>query len=252
MLLAGLKRWASTVVDVPPDADCKVQETPEFRRSLSFASMEIPGPFEKVARDAYYSITLPDPAWPSEKKEQHLSFFNKYSLPIISVHEAYPGHYTQFLIVRDCPSKVRKVFGCGSFSEGWAHYCEELYVDEAHQGEPSPPRYRIQQLSLSLLRICRYIVGIEMHTKGMTYEQGVEFFINEGFLERVNAEREARRGTMDPTFLIYTLGKMEILKLRDDYRRATGKSLREFHNEFTRHGYPPLKIMRMILLGRPK
>jgi uncharacterized protein (DUF885 family) len=238
------------MVDLPSDADCKVRETPEFERSLSFASMQIPGPFERVAKDATYFITLPDAAWPSEKKEQHLSFFNRYSLPIISVHEAYPGHYTQFLATRRCPSKVRRVFGCASFSEGWAHYCEELYVDEAHRAEPAPRRHRIQQLYLALQRICRYIVGIEMHTKGMTYEQGVEFFVNEGFMERTNAEREARRGTMDPTYLVYTLGKMEILKLRDDYRRATGKSLREFHDEFIRHGYPPLKIMRMILLGR--
>ncbi len=246
-MLEGLKRWAATVVDVPADAACKVQETPEFRRSLSFASMEIPGPFEKVAKDAYYSITLPDPGWASEKKEQHLAFFNRYSLPLISVHEAYPGHYTQFLAVQNCSSKVRKVFGCASFSEGWAHYCEQLYVDTL---ENPDPHLRVQQLHLALLRICRYLVGIEMHAKGMTYEQGVEFFVNEGYQERANAEREARRGTLDPTYLVYTLGKMEILKLREEYRRVTGKSLREFHNEFIRHGYPPLKVVRMILLGK--
>jgi uncharacterized protein (DUF885 family) len=245
-LLAELKRWASTEVDLPPEAACTVQETPEFRRSMSFASMEIPGPFEKVAKEAYFSVTLPEPSWSSERKEQHLAFFNQYSLPLISVHEAYPGHYAQFLAVQTCRSRVRKAFGSGSFSEGWAHYCEQLYVDSLDRPDP---RLRIQQLYLALLRICRYIVGIEMHTHGMSYEQGVEFFVNEGYQERVNAEREARRGTMDPTYLVYTLGKMEILNLRDEYLRATGRTVREFHNELIRLGSPPLKVARMILLG---
>ena len=149
--------------------------------------------------------------------------------------------------MQNCPSKVRKIFGCGSFSEGWAHYCEQLYLETSAD---APVALRLHQLQLALVRICRYIAGIEMHAKGMTYEQAVELFVGEGYQERANAEREARRGTMDPTYLVYTLGKMEILKLRDEYRRAKGKSLREFHNEFIRHGYPPIKIARMILLGR--
>jgi uncharacterized protein (DUF885 family) len=241
-MLDRLKAWASEVTTVPPDADCRVQETPAFRRSLSFASMETPGPFEKVAREAYYSITLPDPSWPSERQEQHLSFFNRYSLPLISVHEAYPGHYTQFLQLQKVASRVRRVFGCASFSEGWAHYCEQLYVER----HPDPP-LQLHQLQLALVRICRYIAGIEMHAKGMTYEQAVELFVNEGYMERVAAEREARRGTADPTYLVYTLGKHEILKLRDEYRSRTGASLREFHDELLRTGYPPIPIARKIL-----
>ncbi len=245
-MLEGLRRWAATVVDLPPGAPCLVQETPEFRRSLSFASMEIPGPFERIAREAYYSITLPDPSWTPERQEQHLAFFNRYSLPIISVHEAYPGHYTQFLAVQGCPSKVRKLFGSASFSEGWAHYCEELYAEQ--QG--GPPELRLHQLALALLRLCRYVAGIEMHTRGMTMEQAVELFMNEGYVERAVAEREARRGTSDPTYLVYALGKMEILRLREDYLRRTGRTLKEFHNDFIRHGYPPIKVVRMILLGK--
>jgi uncharacterized protein (DUF885 family) len=244
-MMEELKRWAATVVDVPADAACTLQETPEFRRSLSFASMEIPGPFETVAREAYYSITLPDPSWSPERQEQHLTFFNRYALPLISVHEAYPGHYTQFLAVRACPSKVRKVFGSASFSEGWAHYCEQLYAERAD----APAALRLHQLSLALLRICRTLAGLEMHTKGMTVEQAEELFAREGYAEREVARREARRGASDPTYLVYTLGKMEILKLRDDYLRATGRSLREFHNEFIRHGYPPIPLVRRLLLG---
>jgi len=245
-LLDGLKRWASGVASVPHDAACTVQETPEFRRSLSFASMETPGPFEKVARDAYYSITLPDPSWPADRQEAHLAFFNKYSLPLISVHEAYPGHYVQFLGLQRCASRVRKAFGCASFSEGWAHYCEQLYVET--QVDPPLP-LRIHQLQLALVRICRYIVGIELHTQGMTVEQAVEFFIKEGYMERVGAEREARRGTSDPTYLVYTLGKHEILKLREEYLNRTGGTVRSFHDELLQTGYPPIPIARRILFA---
>jgi uncharacterized protein (DUF885 family) len=241
-MLDRLKAWASEVTSVPADAACRVQETPAFRRSLSFASMEVPGPFEKVARDAYYSITLPDPSWASDRQEQHLSFFNRYSLPLISVHEAYPGHYVQFLQVQHVPSKIRRAFGCASFSEGWAHYCEQLYAD-LHPD----PSLRLHQLQLALVRICRYVAGIEMHAKGMTLEQAVELFVNEGYMERVAAEREARRGTSDPTYLVYTLGKHEILKLRDEYKARTGGSLKAFHDELLRTGYPPLPIARRIL-----
>lgn len=243
-MLDRLKDWASEMTTIPADAACRVQETPAFRRSMSFASMETPGPFEKVARDAYYSITLPDPSWPSDRQEQHLSFFNKYSLPLISVHEAYPGHYTQFLRIQKVASKVRKVFGCASFSEGWAHYCEQLYV-ERHPD----PALRLHQLQLALVRICRYVAGIEMHAKGMTCEQAVELFVNEGYMERVAAEREARRGTADPTYLVYTLGKHEILKLRDEYLARTGGTLKMFHDDLLRTGYPPIPIARKILFG---
>lgn len=243
-MLDELKAWASGMLAIPADAEVRVQETPEFRRSLSFASMETPGPFEKVAREAYYSITLPDPTWTSERQEQHLSFFNQYSLPLISVHEAYPGHYAQFLAVQNCRSKVRKIFGCGSFSEGWAHYCEQLYVEK--KADP-PVALRLHQLQLSLVRICRYIAGIEMHTKGMSVEQAVELFVNEGYMERVAAEREARRGASDPTYLVYTLGKHEILKLRDEYLLRTSGSLKSFHDELLRHGSPPIPIVRKIL-----
>lgn len=244
--LSDLKTWASTVTTVPAEAAVKVQETPVFRRQLSFASMETPGPFEKVARDAYYSITPPDPTWPSEKIEQHLSFYNKYALALISVHEAYPGHYIQFLGLQNCPSKVRKVFGCASFSEGWAHYCEQLYVETQPE---APVALRIHQLQLALVRICRYIAGIEIHTKGMTVEQAVELFVNEGYMERAGAEREAKRGAADPTYLVYTLGKHEILALRDEYLKRTGGTLVSFHNELLRTGYPPLPLARKILFG---
>ncbi len=244
-MLQGLKTWAADYATFPADAECKVQETPVFRRSLSFASMETPGPFEKVARDAYYSVTPVEPTWTAEQQEQHLSFFNRNALTLVSVHEAYPGHYVQFLALQNCPSKVRKVFGCASFSEGWAHYCEQLYA-EAHPGDSA---LKVRQLQLALVRICRYIAGIELHTKGKTVEQAAELFMNEAYMERAGAEREARRGTSDPTYLVYTLGKHEILKLRDEYRARKGGDLKAFHDALLSTGYPPLPIARKILFG---
>jgi len=251
-MLEGLKRSSREhLFEVPPDADCKVQETPAFRRGTSFASMEIPGPFELVARDAYYSVTLPEPSWDAAKREQHLRFFNRHALKLISVHEAYPGHYTQFLTLRGLPSKVRRVFGSGAFAEGWAHYLEEVYVDEV---EPNDPKLRLHQLNMALLRICRYMVALRMHCRGMTVEEATKFFEERGLQEHANAEREAKRGASDPMFLVYTLGKIEILKLREECRAAWGDaySLKLFDHRLLSTGYPPLKLARIILLGRPR
>ncbi len=259
-MLDDLKKWAAEVCDVPPDASALVQETPAFRRSMSFASMEIPGPFERVATEAYYSVTLPDPSWPKERTEQHLRFYNKYTLPIISVHEAYPGHYVQFLVAKTCRSKVRRVFGCGSFSEGWAHYLEQSFVDylETHgertssgpvaEGRLYSPQLRLHQLHMALLRICRYLARLKMHCRGMTQAEAVALFMEQGYQEKANAEREALRGTSDPTYLVYTLGKHQILALWDEVKETMDR--KTFHNRLLRLGSPPLKVARMALLGR--
>lgn len=249
-MLDGLKNASREhLYEVPGDADCKVQETPAFRRGTSFASMEIPGPFETVARDAYYSVTLPEPSWDAARAEQHLRFFNRHALKLISVHEAYPGHYTQFLTLRGLPSKVRRVFGSGSFSEGWAHYLEEVYVDEV---EPGDPKLRLHQLNLALLRVCRYVVAIRMHCRGMSVEEATRFFEERGLQEHANAEREAKRGAADPMYLIYTLGKMQILHLKEECREAWGDdfSLKLFHHRLLATGYPPVRLARRLMLGK--
>ncbi|HEX8456659.1 MAG TPA: DUF885 family protein [Pyrinomonadaceae bacterium] len=237
------------ILTPPASENLQVAETPEYARSTSFASMDTPGAFERVATEAYYYVTPPDPAWDARRKEEHLSFYNRYSLPIVSIHEVYPGHYYQLLAARRSPSRVRAVFGAGSFIEGWAHYAEQMMLDEGFGG--NNPKLRLAQLQAALSRLCRYLVGLRMHTAGMTYEAGVEFFMREGYMERANAEREARRGTLDPTYLIYTLGKMEILKLREEYRRRAGASFRlgEFHDRLLAYGSPPVKILRMALLA---
>ncbi|HEY9282615.1 MAG TPA: DUF885 family protein, partial [Pyrinomonadaceae bacterium] len=236
------------ILTPPASENLIVAETPAFRR-LGFASMDAPGPFERAATESYYYVTPPDPAWDARRREEHLSFFNRSALPVVSIHEAFPGHYYQLLAARRSPSRVRAAFGSASFVEGWAHYCEQMMIDEGFGG--GSPKLRLAQLHAALTRLCRYLVGLRMHTAGMTYEQGVEFFAREGYMEQANAEREARRGTLDPTYLVYTLGKMEILRLRDDYRRARGDSFRlgEFHDRLLSHGMPPVKILRLALLG---
>lgn len=240
---------SENILTPPPRENLSVNETPEYTRSTSFASMDSPGAFERVATEAYYYVTPPDPQWDAGRREEHLSFYNRYALPIISIHEVYPGHYYQYLALKQQPSRVRVALSSASFSEGWAHYCEQMLLDEGFGG--NNPKLRFAQLSLALLRLCRYLVGLRLHTAGMSYEQGVEFFMREGYQERVNAEREARRGTMDPTYLVYTLGKMQILKLREDYRKLAGASfnLGQFHDRLLSYGMPPLKIIRLAMLG---
>jgi uncharacterized protein (DUF885 family) len=165
-----------------------------------------------------------------------------------TIHEAYPGHYVQFLWVQTLNSKVRKLLGSNTNGEGWAHYCEQMLLDE---GYTTDLRMRLGQLQDALLRNARYIVGIEMHTGSRTFEQGVEFFEKEGYQAHESALKETKRGTSDPTYLYYTLGKLQILKLREDYRKRKGTafSLQEFHDNFLKQGFPPIKIVRHALLG---
>ncbi|HEX8475366.1 MAG TPA: DUF885 family protein [Pyrinomonadaceae bacterium] len=237
------------ILTPPTRENLSVAETPEYARATSFASMDAPGAFERVATEAFYYVTPPDSSWNERRRNEHLGFYNRYALPVISIHEVYPGHYYQLLAARNSSSRVRAVLGSASFIEGWAHYCEQMMLDEGFGG--NNPKLRLAQLNLALLRLCRYLVGLRMHTEGMSYEAGVEFFMREGYQARVNAEREARRGTVDPTYLVYTLGKMEILKLREEWRAELGASFRlgEFHDRLLSYGSPPIKIIRMALVG---
>jgi len=252
--LDGLRQFLidHKIITVPGGAQAKVVETPSFMRATTFASMDTPGPYETKATEAYYNITLPDPSWSKEKQEEYLEGYNYPLLSNVSVHEVWPGHYTQFLWVKNNPelSKVRKLTGAGTNSEGWAHYSEEMALDEGLYN--NDPRYRLAQLVDALLRDCRYIVGIKMHTQGMTMDQAKEFFVKEGHQVAVVGEMETKRGTGDPTYLMYTLGKLEILKLREDYKHKMGSafSLQDFHDRFIKAGNPPVKIVRRELMGR--
>ncbi len=237
------------IITIPSPVRPIVEETPPFGRALSTASMDTPGPYEDKATEAYFNVTLPDPSWSAEKTEQWLRGFNRDAIISVADHEAYPGHYTQFLWVKQAPSKVRKLIGCSSNSEGWAHYDEQMMLDEGYGN--GDLRLRLAQIHEALLRDARYIVGIQMHTGKMTLEEGTDFFVKEGRQTAAIAEREAKRGTSDPTYLVYTLGKLEILKLRADYKQKMGNkfNLEQFHNEFLQQGYPPIKIIREKMLG---
>ncbi len=239
------------IVKIPSEERARVAETPSFNRALSFASMDTPGPFEKKAREAFYYVTVPEKDWTAKRTEEHMRSFSDRDLLITSVHEAYPGHYVQGLWVNLSASDARKVFGCMSNMEGWAHYCEQMMLDEGFHARDD--KLRLVQLHDALLRVCRYIVGIRMHTKGMSLEEGISFFEKEGFMETANAEREAKRGTADPTYLVYTLGKLKILDLRTEYQKKKGKEydIAEFHEQFLKQGYPPLSMVRAQLLDLP-
>ncbi|MBP9092187.1 DUF885 domain-containing protein, partial [bacterium] len=256
------------IVTIPSKDRVTVAESPSFMRALTFASMDTPGPYEDTAKEAFYYVTPVESDWDKKRIEEHMRFFSYADLLNTSVHEAYPGHYVQFLWVKHAPSKVRKLLGCSSNAEGWAHYCEQLMIEQglpaaAHESnykDKKPEREKLEQEKLelvqihdALLRVCRYIVGIEMHTRGLSYDNGREFFIKEGFMEKANAERETKRGTKDPTYLVYTLGKLKIIALKAEYMAKMGDKFdqRDFHDRFLKCGFPPLKIVRTEVLDLP-
>jgi hypothetical protein len=259
--LGGLKDFLSQqhIVKLPSDVLPIVEETPPFARALTFASMDTPGPFEKVAKEAFFNVTLPESSWKPEQVEEHMAGFNRGTVISTAVHEVYPGHYTQFLWVPYAPSKVRKLLGCSSNAEGWAHYSEQMMLDEGYgrtagvdqDHDSAFLKLRLGQLQDALLRNARFIVGIQMHTGKMSFDEGVDFFEKEGYQSHMNGLRETKRGTSDPTYLYYTLGKLEILKLREDYKKKMGAgfSLEQFHNNLLKQGFPPIKLLRQFMLG---
>ena len=250
-VLGGLRDYIQLrhIITIPSQVLPIVEETPPFMRALTTASMDTPGPYEEVAKEGFFNVTLPDPGWPPQEVEEYLEGFNRGTVISTAVHEVYPGHYTQFLWLQRVPTKARKLLGCSSNAEGWAHYTEQMMLDEGYGN--GDPKLRLGQLQDALLRDARYIAGIQMHTGKMTIEQARDFFVNEGYQVRPVAEKEAKRGTSDPTYLVYTLGKLEILKLREDYKKLKGSkySLQEFHDAFVAQGTPPIKIVRRALLG---
>jgi uncharacterized protein (DUF885 family) len=247
------------LVTIPSEVRARVKETPQYRRATSFASMDTPGAFEKRATEAYYYVTPPESEWPPLQKDEWLTAFNFYTADVVSIHEVYPGHYVQFLRLNASPaSKVEKIFGSYAFIEGWAHYCEKLMIDEGYGTVANPSeadakraaKYRLAQADEAMLRLCRLCVAIKMHTQNMSVEEATRFFRENCYYEEKPARAEAMRGTFDPGYLNYTLGKLQILKLRDDYRAQEGAnfSAQKFHNELLNHGMPPIRLLRELML----
>jgi len=236
------------IVTVPSEVRPTIAYTPPFARDGNFASMDTPGAYETKATEAFYYVTPPEADWSAQRKDEHLGLYNPPVLKMITVHEAYPGHYLQFLFAKQFPTKTRKLLFCGSNVEGWAHYAEQMMVEEGFGAKS--PRIRLAQLKEALIRDCRYVAGIKLHTAGWTVDQATRLFMDKAFEEREVAFQEARRGAYNPTYLYYTLGKLMIYKLREDYRREQGAaySMRKFHDEFVRQGGVPLAIVRKLML----
>jgi uncharacterized protein (DUF885 family) len=239
-----------SIITLPAGEDITVAPTPEFYR-WSFASMWTTGPFEAKPTRAYYYLTDVDPSWPPERQDEHLRDYNYPTLWSISIHEVYPGHFLHYQHLRRVESKTRKsiMFSPASFVEGWAHYCEQMMI-EAGFGRRE---YSIQlgQLAESLIRLARFVVCIKLHAEDMSVEQGVRLFREEAFMEEASARREAERGTFDPTYLVYSVGKLALLKLRQDVKQRQGKSfsLRSFHDTLLSQGTAPFWLHRQLMLG---
>ena len=169
-------------------------------------------------------------------------------LKLITIHEAYPGHYVQFLFSKQFPTKARRIVDCTTNVEGWAHYTEQMMVDQGYGA--GDPKIRLAQLSEALVRDARFVVGLGLHTQGMTVDAGTEIFMQKAFMEHATALDEARRGTYDPMYVGYTLGKLMIQKLREDYRQAKGNAYRldVFHDDFLKQGAIPVPLVRRILM----
>jgi uncharacterized protein (DUF885 family) len=265
---------AHHIITIPSKVEPTLEETPPFMRATTFASMDPPGPFETHSTKAYFNVTLPEKSWAAPHVAEHMAAFNVGTIISTSVHEAYPGHYVQFLWMPQFPSTIRKVLGANTNIEGWAHYTEQMMLDQgypsgidtrapgANQGYAAAPPaatpaqireaklIRLGQLQDALLRDARFVNSIKLHTGQFTFDQAVDFFVTEGYQSHAAGLVETKRGTADATYLYYTLGKLEIMKLRTDLMKKQGASfnLETFHNDFMRQGFAPIKIVRKGML----
>ncbi|MCH8988541.1 MAG: DUF885 domain-containing protein [Chloroflexi bacterium] len=240
------------VISVPSEDRCQVIETPTYMR-YAFAAMDSAGALETKATESFYYVTPVEEDWTTEQGEEWLSNFNYDTLKIISIHEVYPGHFVHHLhnrYGRELPL-VNRVATSYSFTEGWAHYAEQMMLETGY-GE-GQPKLLLTQLLEALVRNCRYMCSLWMHTEGMTLDDATRFFMDNAYMAELPARREALRGTFDPGYLNYTLGKLMILKLREDYRREQGSafSLKEFHDRLLSFGGPALPLLRPVLLDNP-
>ncbi len=248
-MLEGIRTFLidRDLITIPSEVRARVAETPRHMR-WAFAMMDTPGPYETKATEAYYYVTPVEAEWSAEQAETWLRTLNHFALTDISIHEAYPGHYVHFLHFAGAPTEVSQRIDSYAFTEGWAHYTEQMMWEEGFSG--GDPRFRLAQLTEALVRNCRYVCAIRMHADGMSVDQATRFFVQNAFYDELPARREAERGTFDPGYFSYTLGKMQILQLREDYKAAKGSDfrLKDFHDRLLSRGAPPVELMRRVLL----
>jgi uncharacterized protein (DUF885 family) len=257
---------ANHIITIPSEVEPTLEETPPFMRATTQASMDSPGPFETHSKKAYFNVTLPEKNWTPEHIAEHMAAFNVGTIVSTSVHEAYPGHYVQFLFQDRFPSKIRKLIGANTNIEGWAHYCEQMMLDQGYAAAPTgatPEQIReaklirLGQLQDALLRDARFVVAIKLHTgqgepgnTPWTIDQAVDFFVSDGYQSKSVGLMETKRGTSDATYLYYTLGKLEIMKLREDMKKKQGAAfnLQQFHDNLMLQGLAPIKVIRKAML----
>jgi len=235
------------VISIPSEVRALVDETPRHMR-WAFAMMDTPGPYETTATEAYYYVTPVEPDWSAEEAETWLRTLNHFALTDISIHETYPGHYVHFLHYANAPTEVSRRTDSYAFTEGWAHYAEQMMWEEGFCG--GDPRFRLAQLTEALVRNCRFVCAIRMHAHGMSVDEATRFFVENAFYDELPARKEAERGTFDPGYFSYTLGKLQILQLREDCKAAWGSdfTLKGFHDRLLSRGAPPVELMRRVLL----
>lgn len=248
------------IITIPSEVQPTLEETPPFMRATTQASMDPPGAFETRSTKAYFNVTLPERSWTAEHTAEYLKVFNVGTIVSTSVHEAYPGHYVQFLWQPQFPSRIRKLLGANTNIEGWAHYCEQMMLDQGYgqpgagaANEKEAKLIRLGQLVDALLRDARFVVGIRMHTGvggAMTTVEAEKFFVEQGYQSPAVAGMETKRGTSDALYLYYTLGKLQILKLRADVQAKQGAAfnLQRFHDDLMRQGFAPIKVIRRAML----
>ena len=233
------------ILTIPGTEAAKVAQAPPYK-AWNFAYINIPGPYETGLPSTYY-VSPPDPSWPKEKQDAYVP--GKGSLLFTSVHEVYPGHFVQFLHANRSSSKFGQVFVGYAFAEGWAHYTEEMMYDSGLGA--NDPEMHIGQLQEALLRNVRFLSAIGLHTKGMTVEESRKMFLEQGFQDEGSAEQQAERGTFDPAYLNYTMGKLMIKKLREDWTNQHGgrTAWKQFHDAFLQYGGPPIPLVRRAMMG---
>ena len=244
------------IITIPSKVEPTLEETPPFMRATTQASMDPPGAFETHSTKAYFNVTLPEKDWTPAHVAEHMAAFNVGTITSTAVHEAYPGHYVQFLWLPQFPSKTRKLIGASTNIEGWAHYCEQMMLDEGYlpsgtaAGSREAKLIRLGQLQDALLRDARFVNSIKLHTGQFTFDQAADFFVTDGFQSHSVGLVETKRGTSDATYLYYTLGKLEILKLRADVQAKQGSAfnLQTFHDNLMLQGLAPIKVVRKAML----
>lgn len=245
--LGGLKAFLlqKDLVSIPSDDVALVNESPSYAR-WNFAYINIPGPYER-GQPAVYYISPADPSWSASAQRDYEP--GESNLLFTSAHEVWPGHFLNFLHAKQSDFKFGRLFVGYAFSEGWAHYTEEMMWD-AGLGEGNP-EVHIGQLSNALLRNVRYLAAIGLHTEGMSLDEAQKLFIEAGLQDEGTARQQAARGTFDPAYLNYTLGKLMIMQLREDWTRERGgrESWKAFHDAFLSYGGPPIPLVRAQMLG---